>query len=191
MLIGVCVNKVTMILNAIGEGDPEAINTLLPAVYEELRQMADQKLLKEGPGHTLQGTALVHEAYLRLVDSGRNDWPSRTYFFGAAAEAMRRILIDHARKKRSKKRGGGRNRVDFMDADIMAEESPDDLIAIDEALTKLTEDDPSTAELVKLRFYAGLTFEQAAELLEISPTSARRHWKFARAWLYGKICSHD
>ncbi len=104
---------------------------------------------------------------------------------------MRRILIDHARKKKSKKRGGDRNRVDFMDADIMAEESPDDLIAVDEALTKLSEAEPTTAELVKLRFYAGLTFEQAAELLDISPTSARRHWKYARAWLYGKISSQD
>ncbi len=184
-------NKVTLILNAIEEGDPEAINTLLPAVYEELRQMADRKLIGEGPGHTLQATALVHEAYLRLAGSERCGWHSRTYFFGAAAEAMRRILIDHARKKKSKKRGGDRRRVDLMDADIMAEESPDDLIAIDEALTGLAEAEPTTAELVKLRFYAGLTFEQAAELLDISPTSARRHWKYARAWLYGRICSTE
>ena len=184
-------NKVTIILNAIEEGDPEAINTLLPAVYEELRQMANRQLFTEGPGHTLQATALVHEAYMRLADAADGGWSSRTYFFGAAAEAMRRILIDHARKKRSKKRGGDRNRVDFMDADIMAEESPDNLIAIDEALTKLSQAQPTTAELVKLRFYAGLTFEQAAELLDVSPTTARRHWKYARAWLYGKICSLD
>jgi len=115
---------VTRILNAIGHGDADAVNTLLPAVYEELRQMADHKLLSEGPGHTLQATALVHEAYLRLVDSAGIRWPCRTYFFGAAAEAMRRILIDHARKKGSRKRGGDRNRVDFMSADVMADESP-------------------------------------------------------------------
>lgn len=184
-------NKVTVILNAIKEGDPEAINTLLPAVYEELRQMADRKLLNEGPGHTLQATALVHEAYMRLADSADGSWSSRTYFFGAAAEAMRRILIDHARKKKSKKRGGGRNRVDFMDADVMAEESPDELIAMDEALTKLVEIDPAKAQLVKLRFYTGLSFEQAAEILDISPATARRHWNYARAWLYGKISSQD
>jgi RNA polymerase sigma factor (TIGR02999 family) len=185
------VNKVTVILNAIKEGDPEAINTLLPAVYEELRRMADRKLSNERPGHTLQATALVHEAYMRLADSADGGWSSRTYFFGAAAEAMRRILIEHARKKKSKKRGGGRNRLDFMDADVMAEESPYDLIALDEALTKLTDIDPDKAQLVKLRFYTGLSFEQAAEILDISPATARRHWNYARAWLYGKICSQD
>lgn len=178
---------VTRILNAIERGDAEAINTLLPAVYEELRQMADRKLLSEGPGHTLQATALVHEAYLRLVGSDDSSWPSRTYFFGAAAEAMRRILVEHARKKKSKKRGGDRHRVDFMSADVMADESPDDLIAMDEALTKFSEADPLKAELVKLRFFAGLSFEQAAELLDISPATARRYWNYARAWLYGRI----
>jgi len=182
---------VTRILDAIERGDPEAVNTLLPAVYEELRQMADRKLLSEGPGHTLQATALVHEAYLRLVGSAGDDWPSRTYFFGAAAEAMRRILVEHARKKGSKKRGGDRNRVDFTSADVMAEESPDDLIAMDEAFAKFSQADPLKAELVKLRFFAGLSFEQAAELLDISPATARRHWNYARAWLYGRICSTD
>jgi RNA polymerase sigma factor (TIGR02999 family) len=182
---------VTRILNAIGHGDRDAINTLLPAVYEELRQMADRKLLSEGPGHTLQATALVHEAYLRLVDSADSRWPCRTYFFGAAAEAMRRILVDHARKKASRKRGGDRNRVDFMRADMMAEESPDDLIAMDEALTQFAEADPLKAELVKLHFFAGLSFEQAAELLDISPATARRYWNYARAWLYGRIYSTD
>lgn len=182
---------VTRILNAIERGDAEATHTLLPAVYEELRQMADRKLLNEGPGHTLQATALVHEAYLRLMGSEDNNWPSRTYFFGAAAEAMRRILVEHARRKKSKKRGGDRRRVDFASADVMAEESPDDLIAMDEALTKFSEADPIKAELVKLRFFAGLSFEQAAELLDISPATARRHWDYARAWLYGRICSAD
>ncbi|MCL5280632.1 MAG: sigma-70 family RNA polymerase sigma factor [Planctomycetes bacterium] len=182
---------VTRILNSIERGDAEAINALLPAVYEELRQMAGRKLANEGPGHTLQATALVHEAYLRLVGSDDNAWSSRTYFFGAAAEAMRRILVEHARKKRSKKRGGDRKRVDFMSADVMAEESPDDLIALDEALTKFSQTDPLKAELVKLRFFAGLSFEQAAGLLDISPATARRHWNYARAWLYGRICSTD
>jgi RNA polymerase sigma factor (TIGR02999 family) len=182
---------VTRILNSIEQGDAEAINALLPAVYEELRQMADRKLSNEGPGHTLQATALVHEAYLRLIGSEGNAWSSRTYFFGAAAEAMRRILVEHARKKRSKKRGGDRKRVDFMSADVMADESPDDLIALDEALTKFSQTDPIKAELVKLRFFAGLSFEQAAELLDISPATARRHWGYARAWLYGRICSKD
>jgi len=182
---------VTRILNSIERGDAEAINALLPAVYEELRQMADRKLSNEGPGHTLQATALVHEAYLRLVGSDGNAWSSRTYFFGAAAEAMRRILVEHARKKRSKKRGGDRKRVDFMSADVMAEESPDDLIAMDEALTKFSQTDPLKAELVRLRFFAGLSFEQAAELLDISPATARRYWNYARAWLYGRICSTD
>ena len=182
---------VTRILNSIEQGDAEAINALLPAVYEELRQMADRKLSHEGPGHTLQATALVHEAYLRLVGADGNAWASRTYFFGAAAQAMRRILVEHARKKGSKKRGGDRNRVDFMGADVMADESPDDLIALDEALTKFSETDPTKAELVKLRFFAGLSFEQAAELLDISPATARRHWNYARAWLYGRICSTD
>ncbi len=182
---------VTRILNSIEQGDAEALNALLPAVYEELRQMADRKLSNEGPGHTLQATALVHEAYLRLVGSDGNRWPSRTYFFGAAAEAMRRILVEHARKKGSKKRGGDRHRVDFMGADVMAEESPDDLIAMDEALAKFSQTDPVKAELVKLRFFAGLSFEQAAGLLDISPATARRHWNYARAWLYGRICSPD
>jgi len=182
---------VTRILNSIEQGDAQAINALLPAVYAELRQMADRKLSNESPGHTLQATALVHEAYLRLVGSDGNAWSSRTYFFGAAAEAMRRILVEHARKRRSKKRGGDRKRVDFMSADVMAEESPDDLVALDEALTKLSETDPIKAELVKLRFFAGLSFEQAAGLLDISPATARRHWNYARAWLYGRICSTD
>ncbi|MCU0917406.1 MAG: sigma-70 family RNA polymerase sigma factor [Planctomycetes bacterium] len=182
---------VTRILNSIEKGDAEAINALLPAVYEELRQMADRQLAHEGPGHTLQATALVHEAYLRLVGSDGNAWSSGTYFFGAASEAMRRILVEHARKKGSKKRGGGQKRVDFMSADVMADESPDDLIALDEALTKFSQIDPIKAELVKLRFFAGLSFEQAAGLLDISPATARRHWNYARAWLYGRVCCTD
>jgi RNA polymerase sigma factor (TIGR02999 family) len=184
-------NEVTRILHAVERGEAGALDELLPLVYEELRLLASQKLSRESPGQTLQATALVHEAYLRLVGSGGNRWASRTYFFGAAAEAMRRILVEHARKKRSKRRGGDRPRVDFMNADVMAEESPDDLLAMDEALTKFSQTDPLKAELVKLRFFAGLSFEQAAELLDISPATARRHWTYARAWLYGRIRSTD
>jgi RNA polymerase sigma factor (TIGR02999 family) len=184
-------NDVTRILYAVERGDAKALNELLPLVYDELRVLAAQKLSHESPGQTLQATALVHEAYLRLVGTGGDRWANRSYFFGAAAEAMRRILVEHARKKRSKKRGGDRSRVDFTSADVMAEESPDDLVAMDEALTKLSETDPVKAELVKLRFFAGLSFEQAAELLDISPATARRHWGYARAWLYGRICSKD
>jgi RNA polymerase sigma factor (TIGR02999 family) len=184
-------NDVTRILQAVERGDARAVDELLPLVYDELRLLALQKLSRESPGQTLQATALVHEAYLRLVGSEGNGWSSRTYFFGAAAEAMRRILVEHARKKKSRKRGGDRHRVDFMSADVMADESPDDLIAMDEALTKLSETDPIKAELVKLRFFAGLNFEQAAELLDISPATARRYWNYARAWLYGRIGSTD
>jgi len=184
-------NDVTRILNAVERGEARALDELLPLVYDELRLLASQKLSHESPGQTLQATALVHEAYLRLVGSDCGGWQNRTYFFGAAAEAMRRILVEHARKKRSKKRGGDRHRVDFASADVMAEESPDDLIALDEALTEFSGTDPAGAELVKLRFFAGLSFEQAAELLDISPATARRHWNYARAWLYGRICSAD
>jgi len=183
------VSDVTRILQAINRGDRKATDELLPVVYEELRLLAAQKLSRENPGHTLQATALVHEAYLRLVGADGGGWSSRTYFFGAAAEAMRRILVEHARKKKSKKRGGDHNRVDFMSAEVMADESPYDLIAMDEALTRFSETDPVKAELVKLRFFAGLNFEQAAELLDISPATARRYWNYARAWLYGRIRS--
>lgn len=184
-------NDVTRILHAVERGEARALDELLPLVYDELRLLASQKLSHESPGQTLQATALVHEAYLRLIGSEGNAWSNRTYFFGAAAEAMRRILVERARKKGSKKRGGDRHRVDFMSADVMAEESPDDLIAMDEALATFSETDPVRAELVKLRFFAGLSFEQAAELLDISPATARRYWNYARAWLYGRICSRD
>lgn len=184
-------NDVTRILHAVERGEARALDELLPLVYDELRLLASQKLSHESPGQTLQATALVHEAYLRLIGSEGAAWSNRTYFFGAAAEAMRRILVERARKKGSKKRGGNRHRVDFMSADVMAEESPDDLLAMDEALTKFSQADPIKAEVVKLRFFAGLSFEQAAELLGISPATARRHWNYARAWLYGQIRSTD
>ena len=184
-------NNVTRILNAIEEGDVEATDALLPMVYDELRLMAAQKLARERPGHTLQATALVHEAYLRLADSDRHRWKSRTYFFGAAAEAMRRILVENARRKGRVKRGGDRLRVELMDGDLATDERSEDLLALDEALTELAATDATKAELVKLRYFAGLTIEQAAELLSISPATAKRHWTYARAWLYGRIHSRD
>ncbi len=183
--------KVTLILNAIEEGDTEAVNTLLPAVYEELRIMANRKLISERRGHTLQATALVHEAYLRLVGSKGQDWRSRTYFFGAAAEAMRRILIDEARRKQRLKRGGDRGRQELRDGDLSIGEDSEYLIALDEALAQLAEDDPTKAELIKLRYFAGLTIEQAAEMLDISSATAKRYWTYARAWLYGRIRAKD
>ena len=184
-------HNVTRILNAIEGGDAGAVDALLPAVYDELRLMAAQKLSHERPGNTLQATALVHEAYLRLVGAESPAWQSRTYFFGAAAEAMRRILIDNARQKRRLKRGGGRARMELQDADLASDACPDDLIALDEALTELAQTDPAKAELVKLRYFAGLTIEQAAEVLSISPATAKRQWTYARAWLYGRIRSRD
>lgn len=184
-------HKVTCILNAIEGGDTGAVDALLPAVYDELRLMAAQRLSHERPGNTLQATALVHEAYLRLIGGEGPAWQSRTYFFGAAAEAMRRILIDSARQKRRLKRGGGRARMELQDADLAADECQDDLIALDEALTELAATDPAKAELVKLRYFTGLTIEQAAEVLGVSPATAKRQWTYARAWLYGRICSQD
>jgi len=179
--------EVTRILNAIEGGDEKAVNALLPVVYEELRILATQKLANERPGHTLQATALVHEAYLRLVGSEGQDWRCRTYFFGAAAEAMRRILIEKAREKQRLKRGGDRVRMELMEGDLSTDEDSDDLIALDDALKKLAEKDPTKAELIKLRYFAGLTIEQAAELLNISSATAKRYWTYARAWLYGQI----
>jgi len=182
---------VTLILNAIEQGDARAADKLLPLVYEELRRLAAHKMSREQPGQTLQATALVHEAYLRLVGSEGQSWKSRTYFFGAAVEAMRRILIENARRKQRLKRRGGRQKVDLNDEDLAIEAPSDDLIALDEALTKLAEVDKTKAELVKLRYFAGLTVEQAARLLDISPTTAKRHWTYAKAWLYGRIRSRD
>ena len=183
--------EVTRVLNAIERGDARAVDELLPIVYEELRHLAAQKLSRELPGQTLQATALVHEAYLRLVEDEPQSWHSRGHFFAAAAEAMRRILIENARRKQRLKRGGERHRIELYDEDLAIEGPSEDLLALDEALTKLAETDKTKAELVKLRYFAGLTIEQAAELLDISPTTAKRHWTFAKAWLYGRIRSRD
>ncbi len=184
-------SDVTRILNAIERGDAKATDELLPLVYEELRVLAAQKLSHETPGQTLQATALVHEAYLRLVASEDQNWKSRAYFFGAAAEAMRRILVEHARRKQRPKHGRNFQRVGLDDERLLAEMPSEDLVALDEALTKLAEVDETKAELVKLRYFAGLTLDQAAEALDISPTTAKRHWTYAKAWLYGRIRSSD
>ena len=182
----------SQILSAIEQGDPSAAEQLLPLVYDELRRLAAQRLAGEGPGHTLQPTALVHEAYLKLVGpEPQRPWNGRAHFFAAAAEAMRRILIDHARRKGRARRGGGRKRVELQDIDPATEEGADDLLALDEALNRLAAADPRRAELVRLRYFAGLTLEQAAELLGISRATADRHWAFARAWLYDAMTAGD
>jgi RNA polymerase sigma factor (TIGR02999 family) len=183
-------SKVTQILTAIEQGDTKAANKLLPLVYEELRRLAAHKMSHELPGQTLQATALVHEAYIRLVGSEAMNWNSRTHFFSAAAEAMRRILIDNARRKHRLKWGGGREKVDLEDAELAIETPSEDIIALDEALTKLAFQDKAKADLVKLRYFAGLTLEQAAEILGFSNTTAKRHWTYARAWLYRQITAN-
>ncbi len=181
-------NDVTRILSAIENGDPKAADQLLPLVYDELRKLASQKLAQENPGQTLQATALVHEAYLRLVDAeGAQDWYSRGHFFAAAAEAMRRIIIDRARDRRRLKRGGDGQRVD-LDLGHIPDEAPnEDLLALDEALQRLERDDPVSANLVKLRFFAGLGQAEAAKALGLPRRTADRHWAFARAWLYDRL----
>ena len=179
-------SEVTRILSAIEQGDPQAASQLLPLVYDELRKLAAQKLAQEKSGQTLQATALVHEAYLRLVGEDRQQsFQDRGHFFAAAATAMRRILIDGARRKLTQKRGGGFERHDL---DGIAAPEPDaELLALDEALQKLAEADPLKAKLVELRYFVGLTGEQAAEVLGISPTTADRHWAYARAWLQAEV----
>ena len=185
-------NEVTRVLSAIERGDPQAADQLLPLVYEELRKLAAQKLAQEKPGQTLQATALVHEAYLRLLDPERGqDWNSRGHFFAAAAEAMRRILVDNARRKRAVKRGGDQVKVELDQLEIAASDISDDLLTLDEALTHFAAVDPKAAELVKLRYFAGLTSKQAAEVLGVSPRTADSLWAFARAWLLQKIQGGD
>lgn len=180
---------VTRILNAIEQGDAKAVDQLLPLVYEELRLLAAQKMAQEKPGQTLQATALVHEAYLRLVSEEAQDWKSRGHFFRAAAEAMRRILIDKARRKKSLKRGGNHQRISLDEATQRHDEgySVDDLIELDKALAKLAEEDKTKAEVVELRYFAGLSVEQTADVLGISTTTAKLHWAYARAWLLREI----
>jgi RNA polymerase sigma factor (TIGR02999 family) len=177
-------SEVTRILSAFEQGDPLAAEQLLPLVYDELRRLAAHKLAQEAPGQTLQATALVHEAYLRLVDGQQvRRWDSRGHFFAAAAEAMRRILVESARRKRAHKHGGDWQRHDLLEAELVIDSTGDDLFAVDEALSELAAREPECARLVELRFFAGLTLEEAARCLGISPRTAYRHWAYARAWL--------
>ncbi|MFC1765642.1 sigma-70 family RNA polymerase sigma factor [Planctomycetota bacterium] len=180
---------VTRILSAIQQGDGKASEELLPLVYEELRILAAQKLSQEKPGQTLQATALVHEAYLRLTGEELQDWQSRRHFFRAAAEAMRRILIDSARRKKRQKHGGKHQKSELEESILGVNDrvQVDDLIALDEALSKLTKKDEAMAEVIKLRYFAGLSVEQTADVLEISPRTVKRHWAYARAWLLCEI----
>jgi RNA polymerase sigma factor (TIGR02999 family) len=181
-------SEVTRILSAVEAGDPSAAAELLPLVYDELRKLAAARLAGEKPGQTLQATALVHEAYLRLVDGDRvRCWESRAHFFAAAAEAMRRLLIDQARRKRRPKHGGGRTRVSLDEALCLRETPDDDLLALDEALQRFAREEPAKAELVKLHYFAGLSLEEAGRALGVSHRTTKRHWAYARAWLYAAI----
>lgn len=178
-------NEGTRYLTSIEQGDPHAAAELLPLVYDELRKLAAGHIANETPGHTLVATALVHEAYLRLV--GDQHFDNKGHFFAAAAEAMRRILVERARRRKRLKHGGGRSRVDLDDAGSLAEEPSEELEALDEALDKLAAEDPAKAELVKLRFFAGLTMPEIARVLDISLATAERHWTYARTWLYVEL----
>jgi|ERR1043166_6233289 RNA polymerase sigma factor (TIGR02999 family) len=181
-------SDVTRVLEAIQQGnDPKAADELLPLVYQELRKLAAHKMANEAPGQTLQATALVHEAWLRLTDKENVRWDGRTHFFGAAAEAMRRILIDNARRKRARRHGGGQERVDADQIEIAGPTDDEELLAVNEALEKFGQEDRQKAELVKLRYFVGLTLEQAAEVLGLSTATAKRHWTYARAWLFREI----
>jgi RNA polymerase sigma factor (TIGR02999 family) len=186
-------SDVTQILSRIESGDAAAAELLLPLVYDELRKLAAVKLAQEKPGQTLQATALVHDAYLRLLGpSGSSQpWHGRGHFFAAAAEAMRRILIDNARSKKRIKRGGNRPRIELDEACLVSESPSDDLLALNEALEKLASESPPRAELVKLRYFAGLTIEEAAAAMNISPATAKRYWTYSRAWLYHALSQSD
>jgi RNA polymerase sigma factor (TIGR02999 family) len=185
-------SDVTQILNAIEQGEPHAAEQLLPLVYDELRKLAAQRLADEKPGQTLQATALVHEAYLRLVGVHEAQrWESRGHFFAAAAEAMRRILLNRARDKKRIKRGGERRRVDLDQIELALDTNDEQLIALDEALDQLAVEDPDAARLVNLRFFAGLTLKDAASLLGLALRTAERQWAYARAWLYARLSQDD
>jgi RNA polymerase sigma factor (TIGR02999 family) len=180
-------NEVTRILDSIERGDPKAADKVLPLVYEELRKLAAARMAQELPGQTLQPTALVHEAWLRLVGEANPQFDGRAHFFAAAAEAMRRILIDNARRKRALRHGGGQVRVDIDDANRAVAAKENELVAVNDALDKLASQDQPMADLVKLRFFVGLTNKEAAEILGISEPTVERRWAFARAWLYREI----
>lgn len=179
-------SELTILLEAARQGDAQAAEQLLPLVYEELRRLAAAKMALEAPGHTLQPTALVHEAWLRLTGDESRRWNDRTHFFAAAADAMRRILVESARRKRAQRHGGGQQRVE-LDELSLAAPNVDQLLAVDEALEKFAAQDKQKAELVKLRYFVGLTIEEAAEVLGISRTTAKRYWTYSRAWLFEEI----
>jgi RNA polymerase sigma factor (TIGR02999 family) len=188
VLRAMSMTEVTQILSQIEQGDPSAAEQLLPLVYDELRKLAAARLAHEKPGQTLQATALVHDAYIRLVDvQNAQHWNSRGHFFGAAAEAMRRILVENARRRKEQKHGGGLRRVNLDHAAPVTHVSPEQLVALDDALSRLDQDDANAAQVFKLRYFAGLTIEQAAEALGISRATAYRHWTFARAWLQAQL----
>jgi RNA polymerase sigma factor (TIGR02999 family) len=178
---------VTRILNAAHAGDSAAAGELLPLLYRELRNIAASKMASEAAGHTLQPTALVHEAWLRLAGSNQQLWPSRSYFFAAAAEAMRRILVEHARRKQSLKRGGEFQREELTESALVLNAPPDELLAVHDALEKLAAEDPAAAELVKLRYFVGMSMQECATALDMAPRSAERLWTYARAWLHREI----
>ena len=178
------VSEITLILDRVQQGDPKAAHELLPMVYEELRRLAAHKMANEAPDHTLQPTALVHEAWLRLIGGGNQSWNSRNHFFMAAAEAMRRLLVDHARRKQSLKRGGQSERIDLDSLDVVVQAADERLLALDEALKKLAAHDQVGADLVQLRFFAGMSNVQAAQALGLPERTAKRTWAYARAWLY-------
>ena len=180
-------NDVTQMLGAVSRGEEKAANELLSLVYEELRRLAAAKMASEAPGQTLQPTALVHEAWLRLTSDENRKWNDRTHFFAAAAEAMRRILVDNARRKRTARHGGGQHRVEMPEIASAVMETDDKVLAVNEALEKFAALDPQKAELVKLRYFVGMTIEQAAEALGLSERTAKRYWAFARAWLHEEI----
>jgi RNA polymerase sigma factor (TIGR02999 family) len=188
------VSDVTQILSRIESGEPEAAEQLLPLVYEELRQLAAARLAHEKPGQTLGATALVHEAYLRLVgpaDRAPQQWYGRAYFFAAAAEAMRRLLVEQARRKMRLRHGGGRQRIDLDSELLVSDDADDKLVALDEALERLRVEEPQAAEVVKLRYFAGLTIEDTAATMGVSVRTVNRHWTYARAWLYGQLREAD
>ena len=185
-------SEVTRILSAIEQGDPQASEQLLPLVYDELRRLAAQKLAQEKPGQTLQATALVHEAYLCLVNVDKvQSWDSRGHFFAAAAEAMRRILIDNARAKQRLKRGGDRKRLNLESVDLASTAAPDELLVLDELIAKLDSEDADAAQIVKLRYFAGLSIVEAARLMGISRSTAYEHWAYARGWLRCALSDKD
>lgn len=189
---GSCAERVTLLLNEAGAGSSRASADLLPLVYEQLRALASGRMRQERPDQTIQATALVHEAYLRLVDASKVQvWESRWHFFAAAAESMRRILVENARRRRRLKRGGDFNRVDLDSLELTVDDPPEELIALDEALIRLAEEHPEKAQLVKLRYFGGLSHAEAAQALGFSTSTADRHWAYARAWLYRHMTSEE